>query len=454
MKKSKHQYYSWRQFEKDVLIIAGKIIKTGKKFDGIYGPPRGGLPLAVKLSHLLNLPFLKKPMGKKTLIVDDIADKGDTLLPFHKGGYFIATIFYKRHCKFVPNIWIREKKERIVDFPWEKSIKNGERKAKTKFVLQKSSIHGNGIYAAADIIKGKTIVDFSKASGRFISEKMADLAFWKKGKDYVLQTGDHRYWSAKGRNADDCWFLNHSCNPNLGINGRFRFVSLRNIKAGEELTFDYAMSESSNYTINCKCGSKICRKTITGNDYKLKSLQKKYEGFFSDYLKRKIEILTKTENGIKRNGNEKPTKFIPKPKQVDFTNARYAPVINCVVKNGDKILIVKRSKNLNFYPGYWNGISGFLDDKKTVEQKVKEELKEELGINAKNIKKIRVGEIFHQNAPKYRKTWIVHPILVEIDTDKISLDWEAQNYEWIRLAGVKRYKLLPGFDRVLKKLFP
>lgn len=148
---------------------------------------------------------------------------------------------------------------------------------------------------------------------------------------------------------------------------------------------------------------------------------------------------------------EKP-KFKLKPGQIDYTNARWAPVINCVLKYQNKILVVQRSKKLNFYPAYWNGISGFLDDKKTLDQKVIEELREELGIPKNKIKRIRLGEIFDQEEPKYKKTWIVHPVLVEVATDKIKLDWEAKNYKWVKLEEVKKLKLLPGFDRVLEKL--
>lgn len=145
-------------------------------------------------------------------------------------------------------------------------------------------------------------------------------------------------------------------------------------------------------------------------------------------------------------------KFNPKPGQMDYTNARWAPVINCVVKYGDKILIVQRSKKLNFYPGYWNGVAGFLDDYKSLEEKVKEEVREELGLSLKDIKGIKLGEIFDQEEPKYKKTWIVHPVLVEINTNKIKLDWEAENYKWVKPSGIKNLKLLPGFDKVLKKL--
>jgi len=147
-------------------------------------------------------------------------------------------------------------------------------------------------------------------------------------------------------------------------------------------------------------------------------------------------------------------KFQPKPGQIDYTNARWAPVINCVLKFKNKILVVKRSKNLKFYPGYWNGVSGFLDDKKSLKQKIESELKEEVGISGKNIIRIRLGEIFDQEEPKYKKTWIVHPVLVEVKTEKIKLDWEARNYKWVTFQEAKKLKLLPGFDEVLKRLSP
>ncbi len=145
-------------------------------------------------------------------------------------------------------------------------------------------------------------------------------------------------------------------------------------------------------------------------------------------------------------------KFKPKSGQTDYTKIRWAPVINCVLKHQDKILVVQRSREKIFYPGYWNGISGFLDDNQALEQKVKDEIKEELGINSKNIIKIKLGEIFDQDEPKYKKTWIVHPVSVEVATNQIKLNWEAQNYKWIKPEEAKKMRLLPRFDEVLKKL--
>jgi isopentenyldiphosphate isomerase len=146
-------------------------------------------------------------------------------------------------------------------------------------------------------------------------------------------------------------------------------------------------------------------------------------------------------------------KFRPRPDQIDFTNARYCSVINCVIEHNGKILLVKRSKDLRLYPGYWNGVSGFLDDKCDIEEKVKDELAEELGIKEVNIKNIQVGRVLVQEAPKYQKTWIVFPVHVRVATDQFKLNWEASEAKWVTLGQAKHMNLLPGFEEVLRVLF-
>jgi hypothetical protein len=90
--------------------------------------------------------------------------------------------------------------------------------------------------------------------------------------------------------------------------------------------------------------------------------------------------------------------------------------------------------------------------KKNLKEKIIEEIKEEVGLSKRNIISIHLGQIFDQEEPKYKKTWIVHPVLVKVSTDKIRLDWEAQNYKWIRPEEIKKLKLLPSFNLVVKTL--
>lgn len=80
----------------------------------------------------------------------------------------------------------------------------------------------------------------------------------------------HRYenWIGLGRDrwidpAPPFVYLNHSCEPNLAISHEREFVALRDIDPGEELTFDYSISEDELlWTMKCDCGTKRCRGTI------------------------------------------------------------------------------------------------------------------------------------------------------------------------------------------------
>lgn len=83
--------------------------------------------------------------------------------------------------------------------------------------------------------------------------------------------------------------LNHSCEPNLGIQGQVVYVALRDIGVGEELTFDYATNADEPDEMKCQCGSGSCRGVITGFDWQKPEIQKKYNGYFSWFIQRTID---------------------------------------------------------------------------------------------------------------------------------------------------------------------
>ena len=102
----------------------------------------------------------------------------------------------------------------------------------------------------------------------------------------VSQMGENEYFEPIGFMA----LVNHSCNPNCGIRlnetGAQDYVAIRDIKKGEEVTFDYAMQ---NYKIGyfpsrCLCGTSDCRGTIGGwVDLPIQKRQQ-YEGYVAPYL--------------------------------------------------------------------------------------------------------------------------------------------------------------------------
>jgi hypothetical protein len=59
--------------------------------------------------------------------------------------------------------------------------------------------------------------------------------------------------------------LNHSCEPNLGLQGQIVYVALRDIAVDEELIFDYAINDDDpNELMKCQCGAESYRNVITG----------------------------------------------------------------------------------------------------------------------------------------------------------------------------------------------
>ncbi|MGK2848932.1 MAG: SET domain-containing protein [Minisyncoccota bacterium] len=79
-------------------------------------------------------------------------------------------------------------------------------------------------------------------------------------------------------------YINHSCNPNLGVRGKLLFVALRDIKKGEELTFDYSISEDSLWEMKCHCGAKNCRGIIRGIRWLPKDVYNRYLPYIPKYF--------------------------------------------------------------------------------------------------------------------------------------------------------------------------
>ena len=110
------RYFTWKEFDNSVDYIGNQC--KFLKLSGIYGVPRGGLCLAVALSHKLNIQLIDKPL-KNSLIVDDVFETGITLSSFRN---IEGVNFYVLISKKKPIWWntvnLSHKKEWIV-FPWE-----------------------------------------------------------------------------------------------------------------------------------------------------------------------------------------------------------------------------------------------------------------------------------------------------------------------------------------------
>jgi hypothetical protein len=145
----------------------------------------------------------------------------------------------------------------------------------------------HGVYAIEAIEPGEMIALWGGIIVSF--EELLKLETLKQ--EHAIQVEENFHLAPFGK-PEPADYFNHSCNPNAGLFGQNALVALRSIPAGEEVCFDYAMSDSTPYDeFQCGCGEPNCRKKIAATDWQLPELWKRYAGYFSPYLQTRIERL-------------------------------------------------------------------------------------------------------------------------------------------------------------------
>ena len=136
---------------------------------------------------------------------------------------------------------------------------------------RRSGVHGRGVFALQDIAAGEVLVEYT---GEIIS--------WQEAQDrhphdpsqpnhtFYFHVDEDRVIDANYGGNSARW-INHSCDPNCFADeqdGRIFITALRNIKAGEELNYDYRLTIEERYTPKlkaeypCWCGAATCRGTL------------------------------------------------------------------------------------------------------------------------------------------------------------------------------------------------
>lgn len=162
-----------------------------------------------------------------------------------------------------------------------------------KVAVRGSDLHGRGTFALEPIDRGE-IICIRIGPIVHISEVEA---VEKTVGDFNFQITDEFFISARTPQERDSFglFVNHSCEPNVGVFGQISLVAMRGITPDEELTLDYVMIEARDYRLICDCGADKCRKEITGSDWRLPELQVSYYGFFSHFIQQKIDRLRNSQ---------------------------------------------------------------------------------------------------------------------------------------------------------------
>src|SRR5438093_4596032 len=158
-----------------------------------------------------------------------------------------------------------------------------------KTQVRASNIHGRGLFATADIGKDEIV---AAKGGHIVDRKTLREQISPRLGPVEIQIDEDLFIApvTEEEREGSMLYRNHSCNPNLGMRGEITFVAMRHIRAGEELPHDWATTDNNDYSVECNCGASDCRKTLTGKDWQHPDLQKRYAGYFSAYLARKIAL--------------------------------------------------------------------------------------------------------------------------------------------------------------------
>lgn len=161
--------------------------------------------------------------------------------------------------------------------------------------LKKSKMQGIGVFAERNFKKDEVILeiddthivkDYSKLTQK---QKEFDCDYLAHGLVILMQEPERS--------------INHSCDPNIyvkTVNSVRQVLAMRDIKVGEEITFDYAINGDNDGTFICHCGSRNCRGVYHGSFFKLpRVIQIKYLPYLDEWFiknhKAKLKQIVKSE---------------------------------------------------------------------------------------------------------------------------------------------------------------
>ena len=142
-------------------------------------------------------------------------------------------------------------------------------------IIRSSSLHGAGVYTSAPITAGTKVLEYT---GPRMAARETDGMYAGSEVTYLFGMDD-------GKTVIDGFgmaaFVNHSCQPNCEtdeIDKRIWIIALRDIAAGEELTYDYCLYDGEDDDATCNCGAVNCRKTMYSEEEVDKRLRTEKRG--------------------------------------------------------------------------------------------------------------------------------------------------------------------------------
>jgi 8-oxo-dGTP diphosphatase len=128
-------------------------------------------------------------------------------------------------------------------------------------------------------------------------------------------------------------------------------------------------------------------------------------------------------------------------------------VVTCFLESDGEILLLRRSQQVGSYRGRWAGVSGYVET--TPDEQALTEIKEETGLQPKDLQLLRKSEILTVEDEKLGVRWLVHPYLFHInDRRNIHTDWEHLETKWISPKDIGDFTTVPHLKETLHSVYP
>ena len=141
---------------------------------------------------------------------------------------------------------------------------------------------------------------------------------------------------------------------------------------------------------------------------------------------------------------------LPSTSPPSNTPKRIRPVISCLLKHKDEILILKRSKLVGSFQGYWSCISGYMEKEEDPVETAYREVLEETRMPKEEISNHLLEGPFYSEAADV--VFVAHWVLMETKIKRVVLDWEHDDCQWINSKKIPMEKVVPWLPTLIEYL--
>ncbi len=134
-------------------------------------------------------------------------------------------------------------------------------------------------------------------------------------------------------------------------------------------------------------------------------------------------------------------------------NLNEVHVVTSFIMHEGRVLILKRSGKVRTMKHKWAGISGYVEEGEMddILKRAYREIEEEVGIASKHLRLVSECTTVKVVDEENSTVWIVHPFLFLLNNDvSIRLDWEHDEYRWVRPEDIELYDTVPMLKEALK----